>query len=374
MKIAIISRGIPDAKYPLNGIFEFDQARALKNAGNDVAVFAIDFRSISYKRKYGFFEYDKEGVKVYELSLPLGVYRRALPILQFLLLRLFKKALKSFGKPDIIHAHFYSIAAIASILKKKFKIPFIVTEHSSQLTKPASQISSLDKKIATKAYKECDNLICVSKTLSNNILHNFNHRSVVVPDMVDDRIYSYIGQNKELSPFVYVSVGNLVPIKAFDILIEAFAKVKDNANLLIVGDGPEKEKLQNIIKKLDLDAQVKLLGQLDRVKINEIYQKSHVFVLASQSETFGVSYVEAMYAGLPVIATRCGGPESFVDESNGLLVAVNDADALANAMLSIRNNYSNYNSIKISEDNKKRFSPEVIAVKIVEIYNKTKVL
>ena len=374
MKIAIISRGIPDAKYPLNGIFEFDQARALKNAGNDVAVFAIDFRSISYKRKYGFFEYDKEGVKVYELSLPLGVYRRALPILQFLLLRLFKKALKSFGKPDIIHAHFYSIAAIASILKKKFKIPFIVTEHSSKLNKPASQISSLDKKIATKAYKECDNLICVSKALSNNILHNFNHRSVVVPDMVDDRIYSYSGQNKELSPFVYVSVGNLVPIKAFDILIEAFAKVKDNANLLIVGDGPEKEKLQNIIKKLDLDAPVKLLGQLDRVKINEIYQKSHVFVLASQSETFGVSYVEAMYAGLPVIATRCGGPESFVDESNGLLVAVNDVDALANAMLSIRNNYSNYNSIKISEDNKKRFSPEVIAVKIVEIYNKTKVL
>ena len=374
MKVAVISRGKPNQQHPLNGIFEFDQAKALAKMGIDVAFIAIDFRARSFKRKYGLFKYECDGVHVFELSLPINVYRRALPFLQRLLLIPFRAMLKSFGKPDVVHAHFYSIAAIATIIKKKYGIPLVVTEHSSKINKPASEISDLDKKLAAKAYNQCDSLICVSKTLADNVLRSFNRESVVIPDMVDNQIYGFSGQNKKLSPFVYVSVGNLVPIKAFDVLIEAFAKVNDDAKLYIIGDGPEKVKLENQIMKLGLEGSVKLFGRLNRQEINEIYQQSHVFVLSSQSETFGVSYVEAMYAGLPVIATRCGGPESFVDSTTGMLVAVNDVDALANAMNKIRTNYSNYNPIQISEDNKKRFSPDVIAGKIVEIYNQIKVL
>lgn len=374
MKVAVISRGKPNPQYPLNGIFEFDQAKALAKMGVDVAFIAIDFRARSFKRKYGLFKYECDGVHVFELSLPINVYRRALPILQRLLLIPFRAMLKSFGKPDVVHAHFYSIAAIATIIKKKYCIPLVVTEHSSKINKPASEISDLDKKLALKAYNQCDSLICVSKALADNVLQNFNRDSVVISDMVDDQVYSYGGKNKNLSPFVYVSVGNLVTIKAFDILIEAFAKVNDDAKLYIIGDGPEKTKLENQIKKLGLEGKVKLFGQLDRLKINEIYQQSHAFVLPSRSETFGVSYVEAMYAGLPVIATRCGGPESFVDDSNGMLVNINDVEALADAMRLMRDNYSAYDPIKISEESKKRFSPEVIAEKIVEIYNQIKVL
>ena len=374
MKVAVISRGKPNLQHPLNGIFEFDQAKALAKMGIDVAFIAIDFRARSFKRKYGLFKYECDGVHIFELSLPINVYRRALPVLQRLLLIPFCAMLKSFGKPDVVHAHFYSIAAIATIIKKKYGIPLVVTEHSSKINKPAGEISDLDKKLASKAYNQCDSLICVSKALADNVLRNFNRNSVVISDMVDNQIYSYAEKNKDLSPFVYVSVGNLVTIKAFDILIEAFAKVNDDAKLYIIGDGPEKTRLENQIKELGLEGKVKLFGQLDRLKINELYQQSHVFVLPSQSETFGLSYVEAMYAGLPVIATRCGGPESFVDDSNGMLVTINDVAELANAMRLMRENYSAYNPIKISEESKKRFSPEVIAEKIVEIYNQIKVL
>lgn len=369
MNVAIISRGLPTAQYPLNGIFEFDQAKALAKAGVEVAFIAIDFRAWSYKRKYGLFKYQLDGVQVFELSLPINLYRRALPVLQRLLLIPFRAMLKDFGKPDIIHAHFYSIAAIASVLKKKYDIPLVITEHSSKLNKSGDEISSLDKKIATKAYKNCDCLICVSNTLKNNILRNFNHDSVVIPDMVDNQIYSFSERNKNTSPFVYVAVGNLLPIKALDKLVEAFAKVKDDSELIIIGEGPERENLQNLIKKLELNAQVKLMGQLNRLQINEIFQKSHVFVLPSQSETFGVSYIEAMYAGLPVIATRCGGPESFVDENNGLLVGVNNVDELAEAMRLIRQNYENYNPMQISEKCSEKFTPEVVAEKIISVYN-----
>ena len=369
MKVAVISRGIPSIQYPLNGIFEFDQAKALAKAGMEVAFIAIDFRAFSYKRKCGLFKYERDGVNVFELSLPIGVYRRALPVLQRLLLIPFRAMLKDFGEPDIIHAHFYSIAAIATILKKKYDIPLVITEHSSKLNKAGDEISGLDKKIATKAYNSCDCLICVSNTLRDNVLRSFNHDSVVISDMVDNQIYSFSGQNKNTSPFVYVAVGNLVPIKALDKLVESFAKVNDDARLVIIGDGPEKENLQNKINELGLDAQVSLMGQLNRQQINEIYQDSNVFVLPSQSETFGVSYIEAMYAGLPVIATRCGGPESFVDENNGMLVEVNNVDELAEAMCRIRENYNKYNPVQISEICREKFAPEVVAERIISVYN-----
>lgn len=369
MKVAVISRGTPNKRYPMYGIFEFDQAKALAKKGIEVAFVAIDFRSNAFKRKYGLMHYDKEGVQVFELSLPINVYRKAIPVLQRLLLIPFRAMLKSFGTPDIIHAHFYSIAAIATIIKRRYNIPLIITEHSSKLNKPAEKISNIDKRLAIKAYQNCNQLICVSEALRVNILRNFRHDSVVIPDMVDNSVFQCPESTPRTPPFVFVSVGNLIPIKAFNILIEAFAQVKENTKLFIIGDGPEKKRLQNQIHELQLNGQVELLGQLERTEINKIYQNSHIFVLPSQSETFGVSYIEAMYAGLPVIATRCGGPESFVDESNGILVPTNDIDSLAIAMDKMHQCYSYYNSKQISESCIERFSPEIIADKIIELFS-----
>jgi glycosyltransferase involved in cell wall biosynthesis len=110
------------------------------------------------------------------------------------------------------------------------------------------------------------------------------------------------------------------------------------------------------------------LGQLERSEINKVFKKSHAFVLPSHSETFGVCYIEALYAGLPVIATRCGGPESFIDKSNGILIPVNNSVELSNAMNSIRYNYSQYDPKQISSDCNKRFSPSVIANELINLY------
>ena len=247
MKVAIISRGMPSVKDPLYGIFEFDQAKALAQKGVEVAFVAIDFRSRAFKRKYGLSEHESEGVKIFELSLPINVYRRAIPMLQRLLLIPFKAMLKSFGKPDLVHAHFYSIAAIASILKKKYGIPFVITEHSSKLNKSSEQISNLDKRLAAKAYQSCDQLICVSEALRKNILSIFGRDSIVIPNMVDNQCFQHLDQVKNDLPFVFVSVGNLISVKAFDQLIEAFSRVRENAKLYIIGDGPERERLEIMI-------------------------------------------------------------------------------------------------------------------------------
>jgi Glycosyltransferase len=370
MKVFVISKGMPTEKYPLNGIFEFDQAKALAKVGHDVVMLVIDFRSRTYKRDYGWFSYEKDGVKVFELSLPLGIYRRALPFLQCLLVRLYEKAVKSFGKPDIIHAHFYSIAAIASILKRKFKIPLVVTEHSSKLNRNILGISGLDVKLARKAYQNADRVVAVSNALARNLKNNLNVDAVVIHNIVDVSRFQYVKRTQK-SGFTFISIGNLIELKGFDLLVEAFAEAfKDDKSvkLNIVGAGPEKEKLQHIVNQYDLNNNIVLLDEVGRDKLKVLYPESDAFVLASKSETFGVVFIEAMATGLPVIATDCGGPSDFVNEQNGYLIPVNDKKSLVDALMKMRNNAYDFNSLEISEMCVRKFSPENIGNALTNFY------
>ena len=370
MKVFVISKGMPTEKYPLNGIFEFDQAKALAKVGHDVAMLVIDFRSRSYRRRFGFFNYDKEGVKVFELSLPLGVYRRALPVLKCLLVRLYKKAVKSFGKPDIVHSHFYSISAIASVLKTRFNIPFVVTEHSSKLNKDIQHISDLDIKLAKIAYKNADRVVAVSKALADNLKRNFGAEPMVVHNIVDVSKFRYV-ERSDKDEFKFISVGNLIKLKGFDLLIDAFTEAFKNdksVKLEIVGAGPEKEYLQGLVNQYDANESIVFLDEVGREKLKSLYPQSDAFVLASRSETFGVVFIEAMATGLPVIATDCGGPSDFVTEDNGYLIPVDDKQALVDALIKMRNNKSKFNTLEISESCVKQFSPENIGNSLTNIY------
>lgn len=370
MRVFVISKGMPTEQYPLNGIFEFDQAKALARSGAEVAMLVIDFRSGSYKRKYGFSEYETEGVRVFELSLPLGLYRRALPLLRYLLIKVYKKAVKACGQPDIIHAQFYSIGAIAAVLKKRYKVPFVITEHSSKLNTDLQNISQLDLNLAKSAYQCADKLIAVSHALAANLKNNFQVEATVIPNIVDVSQFQYVERTPK-DDFTFISVGNLVKIKGFDQLLEAFAEAfkADNAvKLSIVGDGPELENLQNTVTRLNINGKVSLLRTIGRNRIKSFYQEGDAFVLASHSETFGVVFIEAMATGLPVIATSCGGPNDIVNENAGYLIPVDDRQALVSALQAMRNNAYNFNSLEISRNCIEKYSPETVGRQIIEAY------
>lgn len=370
MKVFVVSKGMPTEKYPLNGIFEFDQAKALARVGAEVTMLVIDFRSRSYKRKYGYFIYDKEGIHVVELSLPIGIYRRALPALQRLLVKTYKKAVKLYGKPDVIHAHFYSIAAIASVLRKKYDLPFVITEHSSKLNKNILEISGLDVKLAKKAYQNADKIIAVSSALAKNLKDNFDVAADVIHNIVDVSKFQYTKRGQK-QDFTFISVGNLIKLKRFDLLIAAFAEAfkEDNSvKLKIVGAGPEKDDLQNLVSQCNMSDRIMFLNEVGRDGLMHIYPESDAFVLASQSETFGVVYIEAMATGLPVIATDCGGPSDFVNERNGYLIPINDKKALVEALKKMRDNAFNFNALEISETSVRKFSPENIGNALSSLY------
>jgi hypothetical protein len=132
--------------------------------------------------------------------------------------------------------------------------------------------------------------------------------------------------------FVVCSLGTLLPLKGFDILMRSVAALPPRAHLLIAGDGPSRPALEQLRGELGLASRVHFLGRTDDVMA--VYQSSDVFALASLQEGFPLVTIEAALAGLPVVATRVGGnPESVADGVSGLLVQPGDHEAMAAALL-----------------------------------------
>ncbi len=370
MYTLFITRGYPTEKYKTNGIFEYDQAKALVKQGCKVVYAAIDVRSIRRWRKWGIQREYKDGVHIYAINIPLGrVPKKILRTFSFLGLKLlYKKIVKEKGVPDILHAHFTGPAFSASKLKEITDIPLVITEHFSQINR--EEISEDLFKIAKMAYNKADALIAVSPALAKKIHINFGINPIYIPNIVDLDVFKY--EDKEESEyFNFVSTGNLIETKRMDLTIEAFYRAFGNnskVTLTIFGQGPERKKLEHLINKYNLNSQVKLMGLCTREEIAKQLKQCDCFVLVSQSETFGVAYIEALAMGVPVIATKCGGPEAFVNEKNGLMVNVNDVEELTEALIYMYNNINMYDRKSISIEIQNKFSSEVVANKIINIY------
>lgn len=375
MHILFVTRGCCPESAPLLGIFELDQAKALTSLGCKISYIALDFRSIRRKRKLGYRLYKKDNIDVYELSLPIG----AVPIRLFIwigrisLMFLFRKVLRKNGMPGIVHSHFATFGAIAEILKRKYDLPFVHTEHSSEISE---LLSDRKKKIYGKTYKTADSVVSVSKSLSVSIKDIFNIESPVIYNVLDLDVFHYTEDKPLGNPyncFTFVSVGGMIHRKGFDLLIDAFSilnKKNIDARLIIIGDGPMSDSLKKKAYSLNIADKITFTGVLRRADISKIYAESQVFVLASRHETFGVVYAEAMAAGLPVIATKCGGPESFVNETNGILIPTENVEELAKAMSDIYYDIGWFDRNIISDYASNLFSFKSIGGNIIKIYDK----
>ena len=336
MYVLIVSRGYPSEKYKRNGIFEFDQAKALARAGCKVIFAVIDLRSIRRLRRFGRESFVKDKVQIEAINIPCGrAPRRLLYMLGRIgFSKLYDDIVKKYGCPDIIHAHFTDYAYIAAKKIKRNHIPLIVTEHSSNMNK-----DNIDKKLlqtAEFAYMNANRVIVVSNALAKKIEEHFSIKVLCVPNIVDTDLFTYkkAHNNKKFS---IVSTGNLIPSKKMDILIEGFSKAfseNDDCILYIFGKGPEKRRLKRLIDKNNLQNKVFLMGECTRNQIARKMQESDCFVLVSERETFGVAYIEAMATGLPVIATdwNCNG-EIVKNKKNGVLYPNDEMKDLRESIL-----------------------------------------
>lgn len=373
MNILVLSRGIPDKKYPLNGIFELDQSLALSKLGNKVIILAIDLRSIRHRRKFGYYVHKKDELQIVNYSLPVGRIPKKIYVylLRIITLWCMKRVIRKFGKPDLIHAHFgFPQGYIAGSIKKRYNIPLVITEHLSDLA--FTNINNELKKYLKIAYSSADIIISVSNIIQKNILNLFKINSIVLGNMIDNKLFKFRDEEKKANDglFRFISVGNLIKRKGFDVLIYAFARaIKKNENIVlnIIGDGEEYRKLKNIVEDLGIQKWINFLGFCPRDKIALEYSISDCFILTSRHESFGVVYIEALACGLPVIGTKCGGPEDFINDQNGILVNIDDIDDIEKAIIKVSSD-SSYDREKIARDISEKYYPDIIAKKIENIF------
>lgn len=379
MFILMISRGYPSEKDPQWGCFEKDQAEALADYGHKVIVVSIDNRLKKYRGKLGVHHFFHNGVEFYNLvSVPSIFFTKILGeewFIKYFRYPRFKKILKKIIKeqriPDIIYSQFFANTYIAAKAKLDFNIPVIGIEHLARFNNKT--ISKQDYTISSYAFANANVNIAVAKTLAANLEKRFNKKFEVVYNMfgqefLDDYEIPALDNHQ---PIRFITVGSLVKRKGFDSLIEAFSKTDIPSNswsLSIIGGGEEKSNLEALIKEKGLNANIKLLGEMDKPSIIEELKKSHIFVLPSRNENFSVAILEGLALGLPVLATDCGGIRECLTEENGIIVPVDDINAISKAIKQMIANYSTYDRNKIRLKARERFSPHAIATRLTDIF------
>jgi glycosyltransferase involved in cell wall biosynthesis len=167
------------------------------------------------------------------------------------------------------------------------------------------------------------------------------------------------------------AVGSLVPVKGFDYLLRALAQLRadrDDWRLNIAGEGPGREALVALAGELGLTDRVTLLGHKPKEEVADLMRKSDLFVLSSLVETFSAAAAEALACSLPVLATRCGGPEEYLTPELGHLVAVGDAQALRDGLAEVLGRLDGFSRPALAAFARSRFSQEQVAQQIDAVY------
>ncbi len=334
-----VSWGCPSDKWPINGLFQFDQAKAINDYGKSVVFLALDLRSMRRWRKWGLNKFSKNGIDVYEYNFPLGGFKPFIKyaVQDFVFRYSIKKIVKELGYPTCVHIHCCQQAISVSKFCLANNIPYIVTEHIT----PFNEGSVIEKR-KKETLEQAKSLICVSNALAKDMKNIYGLDSVVIPNIVDLSEFKYTPKQKT-DTFRFLSAASINYGKGFDVLVKAYAKFLEDTeslsasgykdtHLTIMGDGPELKNIKELANSLGISNKITFTGSYIRSDFAKELAKSNCFVLSSRSETFGIVYIEALATGTPVIATRCGGPEDFVNDENGMLVGVNDVLGVKSAL------------------------------------------
>ena len=376
MHILIFSRAYPNAVNQKSGSFVKSQVEALSLHNTKIGVFGVYGISYEYllnlKNILNLFSYSFKHNNITEFGVLYPSIPKAKRFNLFIKKTIakirFKKYLKKHGRPDIIHLHTFEMGDTAIWIKVKFNIPYIVTEHTSLFSTNAA--SNFEIKLAFKTYNNSDFNIAVSKQFTKFLNKKFNAKFNYLPNFINTSSFTHYSLIKNKRKKRFINVAYLDKNKNQANLVNAFNKNfknDKNVELDIVGNGPEFDNLKKLIIELEL-TNVNLLGYIPNNKLSEYYNNSDVFVLSSNIETFGIVLIEAMSCGLPLVSTRCGGPETIIENDKlGYLCNVNDQESLSNLMLkAIHTNFDkNYISNYANQ-----FSYDNMSKKLLDIYLK----
>lgn len=366
MNVFLIPSWYATEDNPHCGVFFTEQARALIRAGHTVRVLYPDLRFRLGGLPPGVFSIkgDVPGLLCRRRSLTPFWERGRWPQREWMLEKLYRQAEQQWGRPDVVHVHACRIGVEAVWLCQKHRLPLVYTEHYSGLMhEPRGAL----REQFTRTLAGAAVAIGVSRALQER-MREFRSDVQYIPNLVDTARFAPAPVVHKA--FVFGVLGNLIPRKRVDVLLRAFAKAgSENARLRIGGDGPELEHLRKLASSLRLDGRVDFCGTVRYADTPAFYNTCDCLVSASEAETFGMTLIEALSCGVPVLSTRSGGPESIVvPGQNGWLVPVEDVDALADGLR--RMIERRFAPAALRADCAARFGEAVVTRQIWEAYQK----
>lgn len=252
---------------------------------------------------------------------------------------------------DLLHVHYAIPHAYAAYFAKQMlrekgiDLPIVTTLHGTDITlvgnhpvyKPAVEFS----------INHSDKVTAVSESLKEETLELFSiHKDIeVIPNFIDNQQFipdENCGCRTQMAPDaekIIIHVSNLRKVKRVQDVIQVFYRIQKEipSKLIIVGEGPEWEKANNLIHELGIENKVKNLGKI--TEFQNVLCSSDLFLLPSEKESFGLAALEAMAASVPVISSNAGGiPEVNVDGQTGFVLPIGDVDGMAEKAIQLLSN------------------------------------
>lgn len=296
-------------------------------------------------------------------------------------IRTFKQAIKNYiknnGDPNIVHVHVALKAGVLALwMKRKWKIPYVLTEHwgmyNDKATDNFRNKHFIFKYLTRKIIQQSAAFLPVSRSLGvsvNNVAAK--KKFDVTYNVVDTSLFYHYNKKRSTTfQFIHASVMNhgKNPIELMNAFYLAYQHNK-NIRLLMVGPAPEDVKI--FPQKIGLSNDIIQFTEswASYSEVASYMQQSHAFILFSISENMPCVILEALCCGLPVISSNVGGISEVIDETNGILVESRNTQQLSKAIIDMYENCTNYHPEDISQRAQKMFSYQTIGKQILDIYD-----
>ena len=361
--------------YGGSGVVATELGLALAKLGHQVHFisYAIPRRLNRFVENIFFHEVEMSTYPLFEHSLyGLSLTSKMLEVIEY-------------EKLDLMHVHYAIPHAVSAYMARKVlektnkSIKFITTLHGTDITLVGLEPSFMP--LVKFSIEESDGVTAVSRFLKEKTLTNYNIQKEieVIYNFIDLDIYKpqptdvfrqHIAPNGEK---VLVHTSNFRPVKRVPDTIRILEKVKKEipAKLVLVGDGPDRSECERLARELDIHKDVIFLGKQDALA--EILNAADIFLMPSQSESFGLSALEAMACGKPVISSSVGGlPELVIHNETGYIAEIGDVERMSKSAVDLLTNEKKYNIFaKNSLDRAvNHFDKALVLPKYIEYYEK----
>ncbi|RKY90795.1 MAG: N-acetyl-alpha-D-glucosaminyl L-malate synthase BshA [Ignavibacteriae bacterium] len=336
--------------YGGSGVMATELGKELALRGHEVHFisYALPFRLNHYVENIFFHEVETSSYPLFEFPLySLALASKMAEVAEF-------------ENLDLLHVHYAIPHATSAYLAKqmlngKRDLKIITTLHGTDITLVGLEPSFLP--LVKFSIEQSDGVTAVSRFLKEKTITNYScDKDIkVIPNFVDTDLYKpqvngdfkkhLAAENEKL----LVHTSNFRVVKRVTDTIRIFEKIHDKipSKLILVGDGPDRSECERLCRQIGLDDKVKFLGKQDALV--EILTSSDIFLIPSQSESFGLAALEAMACGLPVISSSVGGlPELIRHNETGYIAEIGDIDRMAKYTLELLSNERKY---KMFSDN-----------------------